>query len=318
LAYVRRVPEPVLVDSGRSGVSHAVRGVTVGAAEYPDAPTGCTVIRFGGLCRLEVDRRGGSVGVVGDSFGVAHALCLAGGSLLGLEATAGVASGLFEEAGRRTGFGDIPIVAGAIIYDFGPRTSSDYPDVRLGRAAFAGARPSWVPVGRSGAGVSATVGKGGAGRPEPGGQGASSGRFGDHEILVVTVVNAVGVVCDRSGAIVAGNRHADGVRHHLADDRVAPGDDVQGNTTLTAVIVDARMGERALRQLARQVHASMARAIQPFHTPRDGDVLFAAATARGAAVPSPESLAEYVSERAWDAVLVAVDGNSDSGVTRGG
>ena len=35
----------------------------------------------------------------------------------------------------RTGWLDIPIVAGAIIFDFGPRESAVYPDKELGRAA---------------------------------------------------------------------------------------------------------------------------------------------------------------------------------------
>lgn len=63
----------------------------------------------------------------------------------------------------------------------------------------------------------------------------------------------------------------------------------------------------ALNQLARQVHASMARAIQPFHTTRDGDVLFALSTETVPAEALDDSaLAEFASDLAWDAVLDAV------------
>ncbi len=62
-----------------------------------------------------------------------------------------------------------------------------------------------------------------------------------------------------------------------------------------------------LRQLGRQVHSSMARAIQPFHTPRDGDILFALSTATGTSGVDDAALAEAASDLAWDAVLSAVE-----------
>ena len=51
-----------------------------------------------------------------------------------------------------------------------------------------------------------------------------------------------------------------------------------GNTTLTVVVTNQQLDDRSLGQLGRQVHSSMARAIQPFHTLYDGDVLFAVST----------------------------------------
>jgi L-aminopeptidase/D-esterase-like protein len=73
------------------------------------------------------------------------------------------------------------------------------------------------------------------------------------------------------------------------------------------VVTNKRLTPYALNQLGRQVHASMARAIQPFHTPRDGDVLFALSTET---VPEAAlddfALAEIASDLAWDAVLNAV------------
>ncbi|MBL7466259.1 P1 family peptidase, partial [Escherichia coli] len=51
-----------------------------------------------------------------------------------------------------------------------------------------------------------------------------------------------------------------------------------GNTTLTVVVTNQRLASAALDQFARQVHGSLARAIQPFHGPNDGDVLYAVTT----------------------------------------
>ena len=63
-----------------------------------------------------------------------------------------------------------------------------------------------------------------------------------------------------------------------------------------------------LQRLAVQTHTSMARAIQPFQTRNDGDVLFAASTGE---VENPElhfdDLAVVAGELAWDAVLASYD-----------
>lgn len=79
-----------------------------------------------------------------------------------------------------------------------------------------------------------------------------------------------------------------------------------GNTTLTVVVTNQRLDRRELRQLGRQVHASMARAIHPFHALPDGDVLYAVTTAEveNPAV-DPIGLSVVASELAWDAVLTS-------------
>jgi L-aminopeptidase/D-esterase-like protein len=56
--------------------------------------------------------------------------------------------------------------------------------------------------------------------------------------------------------------------------------------------------------MGRQVHSSMARAIQPFHTPDDGDIRFTASTGEIAAEGiDSTALGVVASEMAWDAVL---------------
>src|SRR5207244_8316497 len=70
-----------------------------------------------------------------------------------------------------------------------------------------------------------------------------------------------------------------------------------GNTTLTVVVTDQALDARSLRQLAAQVHASMARAIQPFHALVDGDVLFAATTAEAETAVGRASCRESVEGR---------------------
>jgi 6-aminohexanoate-oligomer endohydrolase len=285
-------------------------GLEIGVAEYEEGPTGCTVFHFSRQAVQVVhDVRGGSPGVFGTA-GLAHAICLAGGSAYGLEAAAGVQAELLERRGFSTAWEDIAIVHGAIIYDFGRRENAVYPDKELGRQALRNAREGVFPCGARGAGRSATVGKTfGHERGEQSGQGGAFRAIGDTRVAVFTVVNAFGAVIDRSGNVVRGYYDAEtGTRTALADaleERLAA--PPPGHTTLTIVVTNQILDARAHRQLAAQVHASMARAIQPFHALVDGDVLFAVTTAEvDNSALDPMTLAVVASELAWDAVLSAV------------
>jgi 6-aminohexanoate-oligomer endohydrolase len=289
-------------------------GLEIGVAEYDEGPTGCTVFNFPEGAACSVDVRGGSPGTTGASYEWVHAICLAGGSLYGLEACAGVAAELFAQREYRTGWLDIPLVAGAIIFDYGPRDNPVYPDKKLGRAALRAARPGRFPLGPRGAGRSATVGKTFEySEGEPAGQGGAFRELGDAKIAVFTVVNAVGAVFGRDGEVVRGHLDSGtGLRHPLVprvEERLAAGQAVRpppGSTTLSVVATNVVLDQRLLRTLGRQVHTSMARAIQPFHALVDGDVLYAVTTNDvESQVLDSIGLGIVASELAWDAVLAA-------------
>lgn len=287
-------------------------GLEIGVAEYDEGPTGCTVFLFPDGAATAIDIRGGMVGTIGDSDWN-HAICLAGGSLYGLEAAAGVRAELFAQRGFS--LDEMALVSGAIIYDYGARASRVYPDLALGRAAVRAALPGLFPLGRRGAGRSARCG--GVfdyARTEPGGQGAAVRTIGQATVAVFVVVNALGIVLNRDGSVARGNLDpGSGVRLHPdveLEARLAqhlPTDSPPGNTTLTVVVTNQRLDQIALQQLSRQVHSSMTRAIQPFHTRKDGDVLFAVTTAAVEELAlSDTALALIASDLAWDAVLSAV------------
>lgn len=288
-------------------------GLEIGVAEYDEGPTGCTVFHIPAGALTVLDVRGGAPGVTGE-YGWSHAICLAGGSLYGLEATAGVSAELFARRDYSTQWGDFGLATGAIIFDYGRRTSKIYPDKALGRAALRAARPGVFPLGSRGAGRSAGVGAGlNWDGFEPGGQGAAFRQIDELRIAVFTVVNALGMVHDRQGQVVRGGLDpASGVRRsfreqleaHLSNG--APTAVRPGNTTLTVLITNAKLDQRSLQQLGRSVHSSMARAIQPFHTIDDGDVFFAVATGAAETPLSLTALSVLGAELAWDAVLRAV------------
>ena len=278
----------------------------VGVAEYEEGPTGCTVFHFPRGARVATDVRGGSPGTIG-GYEWTHAICLAGGSLYGLEATCGVAAELMAMRDYDVSWDSIELAFGAIVYDFGRRANSIYPDKALGAAALRAAREGVFPLGARGAGRSATVGKTFAYEEgESAGQGGAFREVGPTKVAVFTVVNAFGAIVDRDGQVVRGHLDAaSGARSPLVarlEEQLPRA--VPGNTTLTVVVTNQTLETRALKQLAAQVHASMARAIQPFHALVDGDVLYAVTTDE---VENGElsgtSLAVVASELAWDAVL---------------
>jgi L-aminopeptidase/D-esterase-like protein len=167
-------------------------------------------------------------------------------------------------------------------------------------------------MGAHGAGCSATAGHGET--AEPSGQGAAFRVVGRTRIAVFTVVNAYGAIVDRGGNVVRGNRDTKGRRQHAEDVVSAtgayypPAEPRSRNTTLTVVATDRRLDPLQLRSIARQVHASMARAIQPFHSRWDGDILYACSTQTADDPALDEvSLGVVASELAWDAVLACYD-----------
>ena len=291
-------------------------GLQIGVAEYAEGPTGCTIFYFPQRANIVVDPRGGSPGTIwteqlhaGDGW--IDAICLAGGSLYGLEAATGVSAELFAMRNYSTAWNDIALVTGAIIFDFPPRKNAIYPDKALGRAALKSARAGVFPLGPRGAGCSATVGKWllPPYQREKAGQGAAFRQVGPTKVAVFNVVNAVGAIINRQGEVVRG--HLDprtGRRRRVSDvmgfEPVSESGTTKGNTTLTVVVTNQKLSPRALRHLAGQVHDSMARAIDPWHTENDCDTLFAVTTNE---ITNPK-VNEYVlswiaSELAWDAAL---------------
>jgi 6-aminohexanoate-oligomer endohydrolase len=271
-------------------------GLEIGIAEYDEGPTGCTVFYLPEVASLAIDVRGGSPGVNGQHLDAINAICFAGGSLYGLEASTGVAAELFKMRGYSTKWVDIALVSGAIIFDYGTRPNAIYPDKELGRAAVRAMRSGVFPMGARGAGRSATASHGtGA---ELAGQGGAFRASGPTRILAFVVVNAYGCIVDRSGQIVRG-KPAPPVQGRMSR---------AGNTTLSLVVTNQKLDRLQLQAIGRQVHASMARGIQPFHARWDGDVNYMISTQEVANPDLDEvTLGELASDAMWDAILASYD-----------
>lgn len=310
-------------------------GVHIGVAEYDEGPTGATIFYFPQGVMAAVDVRGGAPGTVGTDFlrlsyssSFVDAISFAGGSSYGLAAATGAADAIRSMREDAGSWGNIATVPGAIIFDLGPRRfNAIVPDEALGRAALRAAQPGRFPLGPRGAGRFAMQGgyydsRGIMDRRQHSGQGGAFRQTGPTKVAVFTVVNSLGAVVDREGRVVrcggdpaaecgtAADLLSRTLEQRTQADRAAalgPSAGPTANTTLTLVVTNQKLDFWALQRLAVQVHTSMARAIQPFHTQQDGDVLFAVSTGEVENPDlSPVNLGTLASEIAWDAVLSSV------------
>lgn len=308
----------------------------VGTGEYEEGPTGVTVVSFGRKVYSAIDVRGGGPGTVnsdymrlGYNYPELDAIVFAGGSWYGLEGATAVASALKDD-GIRDGdaFSDTPNIAmsvGSIIFDFGPRRLNEiYPDKRLAQAAFRAARPGVFPLGAQGAGRFAKTGSF-FGCNAYSGQGAAFRQIGEVKIAAFVVVNALGAVTKRDGSLAAcyGDKswpkdlHIADLMNGYPDSAKAgwtgPSEEKPSpkNTTISLIVTNQKLDPAELQRLAVQVHTSMARALQPFATQFDGDVLYAVSTAEfepknaEEGLP-PVGLGVVGAEVMWDAILSSV------------
>jgi len=264
----------------------------VGTAENPAGPTGCTVFNFPRGAIAAIDVRGGAAAVreqssieEGNSWGWVDAIVLAGGSTYGLESASGVMRELLKQRDNSVHFSKIPSVPAAIVYDFSGRNNAIYPDITLGAQAFKNRRTNEVSVGAAGAGSFVTVGKFfGKKFSERSGQGAAFYESQGIKIFALTVVNAVGNIMAEDGTILAGSKDPEsGKRLSIPDEliKASPStlnDIYKGNTTISILITNANLDRGQLKRLAVMTHTGMARSIEPFHTPDDGDTLFVVST----------------------------------------
>ncbi len=235
--------------------------------------TGCTVVLMPGGAIGGVDVRGAAPATLctdtlrpGTLVDAVHGILLAGGSAFGLASAGGVMRYLSEQGiGFELASVHVPIVAGAVIFDLPVGDPTAYPDADAGYAACAAATVS-PAVGAVGAGIGATVAKGGDGsQTRPGGVGIVSASVGQATLAAIFVVNSVGGIWDDEGQ--------EWVAEFSLWDRagaLVPGT----NTTIGVVLTDARLTREQANRLAAVAHDGIARVIRPSHTMYDGDTIF--------------------------------------------
>src|SRR5579862_5858080 len=297
-----------------------VPGILVGHASDYDGLTGCTAI----LCERGAvaggDIRGSASGTVEwdilNPLNVTdriHGVCFAGRSVYGLEAASGVRRFL-EHKGIGFSFGPVkvPLVVGAIIFDFAIGKPAIRPTREMGESAAAAATDKAVEEGAVGVGTGATVGKTlGMKFAMKSGIGSFTVDLpGGFKVSALAVVNAVGDVRDpATGKIIAGARRApdsmefaDGARAMKM--RTVQAQPARENTSLVVVATNASLSKVEANKLAQLGSLGMARTINPVNTMNDGDLVVALSV--GEKKAPIDALGVAAAEAVAEAILRAV------------
>lgn len=259
-----------------------------GTAEDRVAITGCTVLIFEGGVRASVDVRGASPGTreiallsPDKQMDRIDAILLTGGSAFGLAAATGVVKFLSEhKMGYKTPWKLVPIVPAAVVFDLNIGSADRFPDEAMGYEACQAAMRGEFENGSRGAGTGTTVGKwAGLENAMKSGQGTGAVEFKGLKVGAVAVVNAVGDVVDSKGNVIAGAlkngmfvAKGSGIIERLAAAPI-----IGTNTTLVAVVTNAKLSKVELNRVSQRGHDALARKIVPVHTSYDGDAIFSVA-----------------------------------------
>jgi D-aminopeptidase len=283
---------------GRRNLITDVAGLAVGNSEDERLKSGTTVLLSeDGPMTTSYAVMGGAPGTRDTDLlepdktvpGV-DAIVLSGGSAFGLAAAQGVMDALADQGrGFQIHAARVPIVPAAIIFDLlnnGQKAWRENPYRALGHAALASVSHD-VALGTAGAGTGATDAQ------HKGGLGSASLVLPDGTTIgALVVVNALGSATTPSG------KHFWAAPFEIGDEFGGLGPDPtanlqplppsrkaaamaqHGNTTIGIVATDATLDKSACKRLATATHDGFARALVPSHTPYDGDLIFAASTAR--------------------------------------
>lgn len=287
-----------------------------GHAQDTQAGTGCTAVIAPAGATCGVDVRGGGPATretdllkPENMIEAVHAVVLSGGSAFGLATSCGVMEELAE---RKIGFcvGEIhvPIVVSACLFDLSVGNPM-HPDANMGqsaaRAAFKQPKTTPLEEGNVGAGCGASVGKLlGKEHAMKSGLGIYGLRAGNLIVCAIVAVNALGNVKDFTGKQIAGCRNTDNT---ITDPLVALSLLTQNqqeqssatspcsNTTIGAVLTNAKLTKAQATKTSSTVHDAYARAIKPVHTLNDGDTVFTLASGE---VTAPSDLVAVLATEA--------------------
>ena len=296
----------------------SIQNIQIGQAQDDAAATGCTVLLCPAGAAAGLDVRGGGPASRESELlrptaaaEKIHAVLLSGGSAFGLEAAGGVMRWLEErDIGFDTGAARVPLVCASCLYDLTVGSSSVRPGAAMGYAACENAGN--YRDGCFGAGTGASVGKlRGMAQAMKSGIGSYAVRLGALEVGAVVAVNALGDVFDwRTGRQAAGLLTPDrsgflSTAEEMYRSSKVVKNKFVGNTTIGAVVTNARFGKTEMNKVAAMASNGMARAIRPVNTTADGDSLYALSV--GEVEADLDMVGALAAQTVAEAILRAVD-----------
>jgi D-aminopeptidase len=284
-----------------------VPGLKVGNADDAKLASGVSVVVFDQPAAAGIATPGGApalrdTALLAPEMTVERidAIVLSGGSVHGLDAAGGAIAWLNEHGrGFAVGSARAPIVPGAALFDLDNGGDKNWgrpaPYGELAYAAAARADFDFA-LGTAGAGYGATICglKGGLGS-------ASALTSQGYVVGALAAVNSVGrATRGEAPYFWAAPYERDGEFGGLGEGGALPPAALElalkranpGATTPAVVATDAPLDKAMATRLAVMASAGFALALRPAHAPLDGDVVFAASTARAGRAPDLVDLTE--------------------------
>lgn len=267
-----------------------IENIKIGSAQNLEAGTGCTVIICEKGAPTGLDVRGGGPASRESELlkpmaaaQVIHAVLLSGGSAFGLDAAGGVMQYLEERSiGFDVGITKVPLVCQSCIFDLGVGDYRIRPDKAMGYEACKNAEKGNYRDGNFGAGTGATVGKlRGKDGCMKSGIGSYAVQIGELKVGAIVSVNALGDIYDWKNGRKAAGLLAEDKKTFLCteDEFYKKYEKIENrfveNTTIGAVITNAKFNKTQLCKIAGMAHNGYARSIRPVHTTADGDSIYA-------------------------------------------
>ena len=286
-------------------------GYRIGHAHDARVKTGVTVILPDAPAVASVDVRGGGPGTReisalqdGGLIDQVHAIVLSGGSVYGLAAADATAAWLgAQRIGYDTGRDGVPvspIVPSAILFDNANGGDKDWgtePPFRALALTACEAAGRKISEGAVGAGHGATAGL------YPGGLGVAAETVDGVNVQAVIAANPVGSpflpgtkcphawIYERGGEFGNIRPPAEYTRTEPEDTKLSFLKAAGQSTVIGAILTDAALSQKQLRRLAIMAQDGITMAVQPAHTPLDGDTVFALSIGEKSCT-SPVQLAE--------------------------
>jgi len=220
------------------------------SVEYDQGPVGCTLFYFLKEVNVYLDTTNsyGTINCISNNSKI-KAICISGGSQLGLEAIAGVN----EEILKKKKYKRICNVFGASLNTNNLKENMMYPDKDLGKFAFQKLTKNIFQIGKVGAGCSNNYGQGG-------------GYFkfeNGIKILTFVFLNSLGDIY-KDQKIFKSN-----LNKNYQDNK---------NNTIILIITNNKLNIEYQKNLTTQVKNSLSETIKPFNTIYDNNLLISVST----------------------------------------
>jgi L-aminopeptidase/D-esterase-like protein len=283
-----------------------INNIYISQVQYKGS-CGMTVVSSPNWLDYYIDKRGKNVYGLGTDMlygstnaeNYAKAVCLVGGSTLGLEGICGVTQALIADKENNPSNTNVPAIGATCLTQNILYSDFTHPDIKLGKFAYEN-KGKHLMIGKVGAGVNTRVGKlyfesnTQHGTPFYAGQGAYYLEEGNMKCFCIVVLNSLGVVHE-NGELLHEFKYKDKQITNIKDmsdnwltnsstnklklKKLGGQSEIEQvkkptNTTLTIFVTNIKYTEAQMKLLSKELHDVVESMVYPYGTLLDGDIFF--------------------------------------------